>query len=920
MGFTKAPTVTPPGLGGWSYQGDVALGDPPAGAFYVDQTSMSSGTPTFELNVTDDKGISHLDWLQDLIADNHLVLRNRVRPADALILEISSNSPGAGFQTLVGTITSGNGTFVVGATYDIWDITTSEEFVVGPASSTLNSVPTFSDTTGKVLQDNPTLLYTSGELQLTAATAALEIQERAAAPTFAADKGHVWVRDGLPQLVFTDDTGVDHRLGEPNSVMLGEWAFGGSTLGVTSSGEFETNNATLTSITIFRFNGFASAIGQPIAAWSALLPQKGILYFQDVTDPGGTSVTFAYTSLTFPLGGAWPQFNGAVLSTNGTVHGTNWSANNYSVQIIAVPATLDDTVNSANSDIAVDVPSADPIIFRDNAVNFTPLTIISTNTTAATPAVIVTRTTSARAGIKIEDSVTSLIIEAYTFEPAANVSSNLTFNFKPATTASGAHHGVDVLIEGGDHSASAGGGGVGMTAGASTSGDDGIIAIGDTAEEIIIGNSTAPGFTIRDGTDHSVAPVATKAQIWVKDDYENPRGLGDASEHVRDGQGLMMTDDTGLDINLSWLASNYKTLLGGTFATATMEEQGIYAGGTAKAVGDNCVSFIYDHLSNMWYQAFIDATTADALVTSSSDGGYTWVTSKVVDTSIAAGDLAQPCTNGTNLGVAADGNFYLSTDLSATNLPGTVTGSPALINGSTGLVWSEQASLWVMCGDNAAAAGYVYTSPAAGTTWTLRYTFPAGPILPVSMDIAHVGFGGYSGTERIMISCGATSNDTFYSTNGGVSWTQDTTGNPTNGLEIIQWCPSVGQAVNVNQPGVWMGIDASGNIYMSTASQGLDWFDTTINGDQIFRTEEFAGFTNASTNPTWFLVSSGSDFVTSGSVGYSSFGVTWQGARPLFESFTANVRARYQWGNGVIMWDRFGDAELVIGRYGPIKK
>jgi hypothetical protein len=883
---------------------------------------MSSGTPTFELNVTDDKGISHLDWLQDLIDTNHIVLRNRVRPSDALVLEISSNTPGAGFQTLVGTITSGNGTFVVGATYDIWDITTSEELVVGPAASTINAVPTFSTTTGKVLQDNPTLLYVAGEVQLASATAALEMQERSSSPTFAVGKGHVWVRDDAPNtLVFTDDIGADHPLGPPNSVMLGEWAFGSSSLGVTVIGEFETNNATLASITAIRFNADpVSGSGQSTGAWADLLPQKGILYFQDVTDPGGTSVTFPYTSLTFPLGGGWPQFNGVALATNGTDHGTNWSANDYSLQIVALPATLDDTLNSAPIANFVIVPSTDPIILRDNAVDFTPLTIVGTNTTATTPALQADRSSTTLSCLGILAPLTALYIEAYAIRPVFNVFSNITFSIKPETTVSGAHHGVDVVLSGGDHSDDQVGGWLQLSAGTSASGTDGIIAIGDTAEEIVIGSGSAPGFTIKTGGDHPVAPVAAKAQLWVKDDYRDPRSTGDASAFVRDGQALMMTDDTGLDINLTWLASNYKTLLGGNFSTSTMEEQGIFAGGTSKVVTDASVSYIYDHLSNMWYQAWIDLGTGDAQVTSSADGGYTWETSSEVDTAITTGDLAQPCTNGTNLGVAADGYFYLSTSLDSSDLPaaGASTGKALNISGSTGLVWSEQQSLWVMCGDNAAGAGYVYTSPT-GTTWTNRSHVGMASRQCVSMDIAHVGFGGYSGTERIMISCGSFSNDTFYSTNGGISWTQDTTNNPTNGLETIQWWPSVGQAVNINQPGVWAGVDSAANLYISTAANGLDWFDTTIGANVIFRTEEFAGFTNTSTNATWFQVNSGSDFVADGSLGYTEFGVTYQGARPLYNCYTFPNRARYQWGNGVVMWDRSGDSELVIGRYGPIK-
>ena len=1015
MSYSKTHKTVFPGLGGWTYQGDVALGDPPAGGFYVDQTSMSSGAPTIELNVTDDNGIDHSDWLQDLVNTNHLILRDRACPEDSLVLELSANTPGAGFLTLVGDIRSGSGTFRVGATYDLWSITTSEDFVTGPASSTLNAVPTFSGGTGKVLQDNPDLLYASGELQLTSATSALEAKERNLAPTFAVAKGHIWVRDDIPNtLVFTDDTGADHPifdfivgpasstlnavptfsggtgkvlqdnpdllyasgelqltsatsaleakernlaptfaadkghvwvknddpntavftddlgndhpLGLSNSVLLGEWKFGGA-LSITTLGEFDTSpTSPLTSITAIRFNAYPqTGTGQSMGTWAGLLPQEGILYFQDVTDPGGTSVTFHYTSLTFPLGGGWPQFNGAVLSTNGTVHGTNWSANNYSLQLVAVDPSLDSVILGSDPDNDVTVLSTEPIIFRDNAVNFTPFEIVSTNATVATPSLKVTKQNTSSVAFQAETTggASGISISPTRIEPYANTTSNVDYYFVPADTTSGTYHGVDVTLSGGEHTGSLSGGRLYLDAGASTSGTDGIIVIGETnTEEIVIGSSSTPGVSITQGTDHPVAPVATKAQLWVKSDYLNPASVGDASYHVRDGQGLMMTDDTGEDINLSWLASNYKTLLGSQMAFSKVEEQGIYAGGNQRVIGDNCVSYIYDWLGNHWYISFVDATTSDALITDSADGGYTWATNSVVDTSIAAGDMAPPCTNGTQLGVAADGNFYLSTDLTAIGLPAPAspTGSPAVMNGSTGLVWSEQASLWVMCGDDSGASGRIYTSPT-GTTWTNRT--PAGMTddLPVSMDIAHVGFGGYLGTERIIIVCGASRTSMWYSTNGGVSWTEDNSNVPTIGLEIIMWAPSVGTAVNINQPGIWLGIDALDNLWASTAANGLDWYDTTIQAHHIFRTEEFAGYgNNSTTTPTFYQITSGTDFLTFGGVGTSRSAALYNGAFPRFQCNIASVRARYQWGNGAIIWDRTGDGETVVGRYGPIKE
>jgi hypothetical protein len=1111
---------------------------------------MSSGTPTVEINVTDAKGIDHIDWLQDLVNTNHLVLRNRAQPSDSLIIELSSNTPGAGFQTLVGAITSGSGTFLVGATYDIWAVTTSEDLVVGPASSTPTIVPAFSDTTGTLIQQT-NVQYDTGEVILSSLSAAVEIQERAAAPTFAADKGHVWVKDDAPNtLTFTDDLGTDFPIVPPNTVVLGEWAFGGAALGVTAIGEFETDQAIIGLIQIIRFNALPDS-GQNIGSWADLLPQEGILYFQDITDPGGTNLTFPYTSLTFPLGGGWPQFNGLFHFLSGTTLGPNWSTNNYSVQIVATAPSLDRVVNAFGADNDVIVPSANPIIIRDNAVNQTALSVTAENTAVAESTLEIQRDAPTDVALQIltesfipddyvarwdsttSDGMTFTTSEAvgdiatwldetatFTFddvltndpiwdpgqvafdgssglqeivtygsedatwiicgswdgvsgfdymfstpnevfvgnngganekisfvlnaagsplyysatdltdetvvatvtnkhngtndndkevwlgttyiggefgqtdalsdnnlltvghavsgsqatigfmyeiivydrtlsaEEIANVTNELSikwsaqsgdglssvvtsstattlslsaskivpgaktldapFSIKGASTSSGTEHGVDLVVVGGDHTGSLRGGNLALDAGASTSGANGIVRVGasGTTDEIIFGHSVLPGVTITEGTDHPVAPAAGRAQVWVKNDYVVPATA--TTGEVNDGQGLVMTTDTGLDINLSWLAANYKSRIGGILALLHIEDSNIpYAGGTAMTIDvDSCVSYIYDWLSNMWYQAFIDNTSADALVTSSSDGGYTWVTSKVVDTSIAHGDLAQPCTNGTNLGVGADGAFYLSTTLSATNLPGSATGSPSLMSGSTGLVWSEQASLWVMCGDNA-TDGFVYTSPN-GITWTNRSPAAfASSVRPVAMDIAHTGFGGYEGTERILMVCGTTSNNVFFSTDGGVTWGQDVSWNPT-GAECIVWAPSIGNGNVDGEPGAWMAIDAGGNLFVSDDHTGTNFYDTLQQANSIYRTEEWAGYLNTSTNATWYTITTNSDSTTDG-IGNQTMGVTWQGMRPMFVSRTANIRARYQWGNGVIMWNRAGDAELVFGRYGPIK-
>ena len=980
----------------------MALGNPPAGTFFVDQTSMSSGAPTIELNVTDSKGIDHSDWLQDLQNTNHLILRERNDYTNALLLEISSNGSGAGFRTLVGNIRSGVGTFEFGVIYDLWAITTSEDFVDGPASSTLDAVPTFADTTGKVVQDTD-LLYASGELQLTAATAVVEIQERNTPPANATAKGHVWVRDDIPNtLVFTDDTGVDHPFSDfivgpassdatavptfsdttgkliqnsdllyasgelqltsataaleieergtaptnatakghvwvkndaPNvltftddigtdfplhglekNVALGTWAFGASTLGTPASGVFDTDNATLTSITAVRFNG-TPASGQAITAWADVLPQEGILYLQDITNPGGISVTFAYTSVTFPAGASYPQFNGPVLSTNGTVQGANWSANNYSLQLVGVTSTLASVILGPDPDNDVTVLSTEPIIFRDNAVNFTPFEIVSTNATTTTPSIKVTRlaatsvafqadTTGGGGGISITPSA---------IEPKANTISHVNYYVDPVDTTSGTYHGVDVTYTGGAHTGSLRGGNLALEGGASGSGTDGIVYIGvnSTTEEITLGT----GFSIVEGADHPVTPVPSKAQLWLSTEFDETL---EPSVQINDDHILKMTQYPDHDIELSWLGANYQGMIGGQLAFGRLEEVGT-TGGTIKTASDADVSFFYDHLSNMWYQSFIDASLADAKVSHSSDGGYTWATFKTVDTSISNNDLAPPATDGTKLGIAADGNFYLSTDLTSTNLPGTATGSPTNITGSTGLVWHIGSQLWVMCGDNG-ATGYVYTSPAAGTTWTLRYTFPAA-ILPKSMDIAHPGYGGYTGIERILIAVGATSFNTFWS-DDGITWNQDTTGNPTIGLEQVVWCPSIGTGTSLNKgssPGAWLGLDTSKNVWCSTIYSTGDWLDSGANADWIWKTDEWCGYgTNSTTGSNQYQFTHVTDTVASGGfIRGRVCGTLYYSCLPMHRSSSTVNKARFTWGNGVIMFDR-EDGELVIGRYGPI--
>jgi hypothetical protein len=512
-------------------------------------------------------------------------------------------------------------------------------------------------------------------------------------------------------------------------------------------------------------------------------------------------------------------------------------------------------------------------------------------------------------------TATSLTLSATEIVPGAKTL-DVPFSIKPETTSDELRTGVGMYYVAGDHTGSLRGGNLVLDAGASTSGTNGIVTIGAVAREIMFGLDPHSGLTITEGTDHPTAPAATKAQVWVKSDYLVPSG----SPQTKDGQALMMTDDTGLDIDMSWLAANYKPRIGEMLAFAHIEENATFAGGTAKATSDSNVYFIYDHLSNMWYQSWIDAGTTDAQTTSSSDGGYSWETAKEVDTAISLGDLSPPCTNGTNLGIAADGYFYLSTSLDSSDLPstGAYTGNIPNQSGCRGLVWSEQQSLWVVCGYGS-GNGYIATSPD-GITWTDRT--PAGMTteLPGSMDIAHSGWHGYTGTERIIISCGSTGTMLWYSTDGGLNWAEDTTLVPTVGMETIMWCPSVvGSSGSPSAMGIWIGVDASSNLWYSTTNTGSVWLDSSYSARCIFRTPEWCGWGNTSTNQTFYKINAVCDSNTNRGVSYSVAGVLYASSRFMHSSNESTNRTRYQWGNGVMMFDRYGDGELMIGRYGPIE-
>jgi hypothetical protein len=114
-------------------------------------------------------------------------------------------------------------------------------------------------------------------------------------------------------------------------------------------------------------------------------------------------------------------------------------------------------------------------------------------------------------------------------------------------------------------------------------------------------------------------------------------------------------------------------------------------------------------------------------------------------------------------------------------------------------------------------------------------------------------------------------------------------------------------------------MDSSKNLYIARGNEAGTWDDTGTSADWLFKTDEWCGYGTATTTATnLYQIISVSDggAATGGWIRGRHVGALWYASLPLFRSSDTG-RARFTWGNGVILFDR-EDSELMIGRYGPI--
>lgn len=386
-------------------------------------------------------------------------------------------------------------------------------------------------------------------------------------------------------------------------------------------------------------------------------------------------------------------------------------------------------------------------------------------------------------------------------------------------------------------------------------------------------SNTADGVSFAERAASPQTATATKAHIWVKNEAPDE---------------LFFTDDADRNQNISWWVKNLATSMGHINLVLNGE---VKTSPFAETVSGD-LSIEYNDLADKFYCTYVDG--ANDVNAYDSDDGITWSAKKEVDPSTTIGDVSQPASDGTHFAIGADTTFYRSTDLTVANT--VAFGTFANITGGcTGLIYDDTNSLWVACGDNG-TTGYIETSPT-GATWTLRRTL-AATHLPKAMDWDPV-------SGRAIVVCGSTTTNTYYSTNK-TSWTQDTTGNPTNGMTNVWWS---------KEHDCFFGVDSSGNLYASINNAGGTWFDTGLTGQHVYRCDDFFCTTAGGATGVTYRVGvtnklSGQDSIARAFTGYITD--PWQ---PLLNSDVQRTRIRG--GKGVIAWPTFANGKLFYARYAP---
>lgn len=247
---------------------------------------------------------------------------------------------------------------------------------------------------------------------------------------------------------------------------------------------------------------------------------------------------------------------------------------------------------------------------------------------------------------------------------------------------------------------------------------------------------------------------------------------------------------------------------------------------------------VWEPTQEKFYASISENTSQDWLAYESTDG-VTWSGGTAInlsdDFSAGPAQIAY-CQANAKIGAFSESGFHLSSSGSTAGFSTTPTGTASnLAAGTTGLVWDNTNGLWIACGTLSGTNGYIYTSPAAGTTWTQRDTEATSTAVSMANDRAGQTVVVYSGTDLM-----------HYSSNG-TTWTPQSTG-MSKTFTRVWWCQFASVFVAWNS--------TSNTMYWS--ADGADWVLCPFPAhDNVIVCEDFLLFIDQANNEMYYAGSVG---------------------------------------------------------------
>jgi hypothetical protein len=224
----------------------------------------------------------------------------------------------------------------------------------------------------------------------------------------------------------------------------------------------------------------------------------------------------------------------------------------------------------------------------------------------------------------------------------------------------------------------------------------------------------------------------------------------------------------------------------------------------------------YDALADRWYHSARRSSNLEPWDSPTGLDG-TWTLGTVLSAATAE-DMTPLRSNGTYVGVGIDDEFFLSTDLTVSNLPGTATSTFNAITQVRDLIYDQDSGRWFAVGASSSGTQSVCESSADGSTWVQELVL-GGSILMRSISHDNAG-GGVITTDTPTVN--------YYITGGMEGAWSGATTDPATAIYQTVYAPSLG---------LYIGTDTANSIFFS--EDGNNWHDTDLNAGEVFVTDDF---------------------------------------------------------------------------------